>query len=533
VRHRDGVNSATLPQPVLAELRAVVGGDHVALDPATLRAGGSDVFFEHAPPLAVVSPATADEARRVVMLAAKHALTLAPRGAGLSYSAGHLTGRADTLCVDTRRLNRIVEINAEDMVVHVEAGVTWAALDAALAKHDLRTPFWGTGSGLHATVGATLSNNAANYGTGKHGMAADSALGLRVILADGTALATGSWAAADNPSPFARHYGPDLTGLFIGDCGAYGLKTDVALQLIPRPAATAHAAFEFADVENFLGALSAVGRAGIHAECFGFDPAYMSLRNTHAAIGDDLQRLAGVAKSQDSTVTGIAEVFKVAAAGRRFLADAGYTLHMTVDGRDEADARHGTAELKRICLGAGGKEIPASIPKIMRGSPFPPPTLMLGPRGERWVPAHGIVPHSRARAALDAITAAMNARHAEIERHGISWCWVSLPVGRSAVLIESTFYWHDRRSPMQDAYLPPAFAQKNDAFAPNPEARVAVDTLRRDVAEVFRRLGAVHFQAGRSYPFLASRAAAARDVLRSLKRLLDPSHRMNPGSLGL
>jgi D-lactate dehydrogenase (cytochrome) len=108
-----------------------------------------------------------------------------------------------------------------------------------------------------------------------------------------------------------------------------------------------------------------------------------------------------------------------------------------------------------------------------------------------------------------------------------------LPVGRSAVLIEPTMYWPDRRSPMQDAYLPPAFAGKNDAFAPNPNARAAVHALRRDVAEVFRRLGAAHFQAGRSYPFLASRAAPTRELLQSLKRLLDPSRRMNPGSLGL
>ncbi|MDX2144865.1 MAG: FAD-binding oxidoreductase [Rhodospirillaceae bacterium] len=525
--------SATISGAALAELRAVVGAAHVAVDDTTRIAAGSDVFFEHAPPLAVVSPATADEVRRVVMVAAKHGLTLAPRGGGLSYSAAYLTDRADTLCIDTRRMNRIVEINAEDMVVHVEAGVTWAALDAALAKHNLRTPFWGTGSGLHATVGATLSNNAANYGTGQYGMAADSALGLRVVLADGSTLATGSWAAADNPSPFVRHYGPDLTGLFIGDCGAFGIKTDIALQLIPRPAATAHGAFEFAEVENFLVAMSAVGRAGIHAECFGFDPAYMSFRNTHAAVGEDLQRLAGVAKSQGSVIKGITEAIKVAAAGRRYLADAGYTLHMTVDGRDETNAQHGMAELIRMCLAAGGKEIPASIPKIMRGSPFPPPTLMLGPRGERWIPVHGIVPHSRARAALDGVTTAMNARAADIERHNISWCWVSLPVGRSAILIEPTLYWHDRRSPMQDATLPPEFARKNDAFAPNPEARAVVHALRQDVADVFRRLGAVHFQAGRSYPFLASRATTTRDMLQSLKRLLDPSHRMNPGSLGL
>jgi FAD/FMN-containing dehydrogenase len=86
---------------------------------------------------------------------------------------------------------------------------------------------------------------------------------------------------------------------------------------------------------------------------------------------------------------------------------------------------------------------------------------------------------------------------------------------------------------MQDAYLPQASARGNDAFAPNPEARAVVHALRQDVAEAFRRLGAAHFQAGRSYPFLDSRESATADLLRALKGLLDPERRMNPGSLGL
>ncbi|MBM3512712.1 MAG: FAD-binding oxidoreductase, partial [Alphaproteobacteria bacterium] len=417
-------------------------------------------------------------------------------------------------------------------VVVIEAGVTWAALDAALAPQGLRAAFWGTGSGLHATVGGGLSQNAANYGTGKHGFAADNVLGLKIVLADGSELMTGSWGAAINPTPFARYYGPDLTGLFVGDCGAFGIKAEAALSLVRRPGAVEYCAFEYAELDTFLAAMGRAGRAGLHAECFGFDPAYMAHRTTYAGISEDVGRLKGVITGQGSILKGVAEAVKIAAAGRRYLEGAGYTLHFTVEGRDAKDAAGALARLKGICAD-GGKEIPASIPKVMRGTPFPGPTIILGPRGERWIPVHGIVPHSRARATIDAIHGVFNAHAAAIERHNIAWAWVSLPIGRSGILIEPTIYWSDRRSPMQDRYLDPAYAAKNDAHALNPEARAAVAALRAAVAEAFRTVGAVHMQIGRTYDFLNRRMPAARDMMQHVKQWLDPNGMMNPGSLGL
>jgi len=108
--------------------------------------------------------------------------------------------------------------------VTCEAGVTWKQLYEALSETGLRTPFWGTLSGIHATVGGGASQNCAFWGSGRYGAGADSIVGLEVVLADGTVLNTGA-AAQTNSDPFFRHYGPDLTGLFCGDTGAFGFKT--------------------------------------------------------------------------------------------------------------------------------------------------------------------------------------------------------------------------------------------------------------------------------------------------------------------
>jgi FAD/FMN-containing dehydrogenase len=73
--------------------------------------------------------------------------------------------------------------------------------------HGLRTPFWGTLSGIRATVGGSLSQNALFWGSGQYGTAIDSLLSLEVVLGDGTLVHTGS-AAQINSTPFFRHFGP-------------------------------------------------------------------------------------------------------------------------------------------------------------------------------------------------------------------------------------------------------------------------------------------------------------------------------------
>ena len=151
-----------------------------------------------------------------------------------------------------RYCNKIIEINQEDMYVNVEAGVTWKQLNETLEPLGLRTPFWGTGSGLFATVGGGLSQNAINYGSGRYGTVAESVISLKVILANGSELRTGSWGTDDNPSPFNRYYGPDLTGLFLADSGALAVKAEASLQLIPRPKETRFLAFSFAQRKHLF-----------------------------------------------------------------------------------------------------------------------------------------------------------------------------------------------------------------------------------------------------------------------------------------
>ncbi len=518
---------------LLHALNAAVGADQISTDAQTLDLLGQDLFaVSPVRPVAIVAPESVASLAAAVAAVAHNGGVIAPRGGGLSYSSGYLPEHGQIVVVDTRRLNRIIQINESDRYVRVEAGVTWQALDAALAKANLRTPFWGTGSGLYATVGATLSQHAMNYGSGQFGPSPGSVLGLEVVVADGNRLLTGSGSGVNDASPFFRHYGPDLTGVFLGDCGALGVKARATLQLLPRPGHIRYGAFEYPARASFTRALCALGRGQLAAEIFGFDPRFMASRSTYEGVTGALKTLGHIAKAERSLAGGVKAAAQVAAAGSAFLDELGYSIHFTVEGQNEAEAEARHAAVDAL-LAAEGRPIEASVARVMRAVPFPDPTMLIARSGKRWIPLHGIVPHSRFAATLEAVDAYMARQARLLERHDIEWATTMVPAGPSGVLIEPNLYWPDSRSSLLESYLPDSYLAGCQTFADNPSARAAVAELRRGLADVFTQLGAAHFQIGRFYPYLQTRRPETRALLQALKAHLDPEGIMNPGVLGL
>jgi FAD/FMN-containing dehydrogenase len=514
------------------ELRNLLGETQVSNDSETLALFAQDLFASGQPPLAVIAPADVAQVADALRVVASSGGAIVPRGGGMSYSDGYLADQPNVVVVDTRRLNRILEINPEDRFVRVEAGVTWKALDEALAPMQLRTPFWGTGSGMYATVGASLSQHAMNYGSGQFGPSPGSVLGLEVITAAGNRLVTGSAGTSDDASPFFRHYGPDLTGLFLGDCGTLGVKVIATLQLLPRPIDLRYGAYEFTHRDQFAEALSALGRGQIAAEVFGFDPRFMASRSTYEGVTGALKTLGHIAGADQSLTAGIKAAAKVARAGSGFLDQLGYSIHFVVEGGSPAEA---DSRLKQAnaCLSRHGQAIQASVPRVMRAVPFPDPTLLLARTGKRWIPLHGIVPHSRFIPTLEALSAHLDAQAEMMAQMGIEWATTMVPAGPSGILIEPNLYWPDARTALIESVLPDSYLSRCAVFKPNPEARAAVAELRQGLARVFQTMGATHFQIGRFYPYLETREPETKALLIALKQHLDPKGVMNPGVLGL
>lgn len=519
-------------QALAARLAGLVGEAHVEAREAERRVFSQDVFSKGGLVDLIVSPGSEGEAAGCLKACAEAGAPVYPRGGGMSYTSAYLSEQDGGVAFDTARLNRVLEVNAEDMYVRVEAGCTWADLHAALKPTGLRTPFWGPLSGLSSTIGGGVSQNNAFFGAGTHGPTAESVLSVSVALPDGSILRTGT-AGAEGAAPFFRHYGPDLTGLFCGDAGALGVKTEVTLRLIPAPAHERWASFSFDDRDAMAEAMSALARSGRFCEVFGFDPGLTTVRMKRASITADAKTLAKVVTGQRGLMKGLKEGAKMALAGRNFLGEADFNLHVVAEDAAEAGAEDAIREARAIAERHGGREVEATIPKVIRANPFTPLNNMIGPQAERWVPVHGVVPVSKGPEVLAEIDAYFDTLAERFEAEGVTTGFLTTTLATTGYLIEPVFLWPEALFELHERSVEPGYLKTLKPRPENPAAGDLVREARAGVIDIFTRHGAAHFQIGRAYPFAQTRSAEALALLKALKAALDPDDVVNPGALGL
>jgi D-lactate dehydrogenase (cytochrome) len=514
---------------VLGRLDALVGADNV-LTGAAMLPYVTDVYRRLELPVAAVRPPDVQALQAVVREAAAATLAIYTRGGGASYTDGYLPTRAQSVLIDLGRLDRIIEINEEDAYVTVEAGVTWAALKAALDPLGLRTPFFGPFSGYAASIGGSVSQNSLSHGSGAHGISAQSVQSLDVVLASGEILRTGS--AAKGGAPFARFHGPDLTGLFTGDCGVLGVKARITLPLLRAKPAFQCASFAFGSFADLTGAMRLAAMERLDDEHFAIDAALAQGQIARQAnAGAMLGMARAVLASSPSLASGALQLMRMATAGTRAMGEARFMLHFILDGASDLEAKAKLGRLRRLM--AAGVEIPNSIPAVVRGMPFAPLFNTLGPRGERWAPLHGILPHSQAALFHDALTALYAERAADMKRLGVWTGAMFETTGPSSLLYEVALYWPGPPTDYHRAVLPADYLAGLPAYAQDDEAQAYVERLKSDIVALLARFGAVHFQLGKMYPYAQALDPEPLALVRALKAALDPQGLMNPGALGL
>ena len=508
--------AATTRDPIAA-LIAICGAEAVAIEAERRRIYAHDIHNVGATPLAVVRPATRKTAADAIGCATAHGLAVFPRGGGMSYTDAYLPTTTASIVLDTGALDTIVEIDARGLWATVEAGCSWAKLDAALAPHGVRAAFWGPFSGHDATVGGSLSNGTATFGSGTAGTSGANVLGFEIALADGRIVRTGMDAQPGH-APFFDQYGPNLTGLFANDCGALGVKLAVTLPLVPRSAHVGGLSFVFPDFAALAGALEAVARAGLATEALAMDSVVTEQFSGAPDIGADLNMLRQIARGRG----GLKRTFRAATGGRAFLKRPGFHAHFIAEGRDARDLAL-RLDAIRALTGAGA-EIPNTVPSAIRAVPFSPLNAT-DPKGRRVLPIHGIVPYAAAEslhcAIMDIVTRSATA--AVEARLVVATSFFA--VGPNALLYEPVFYWEDSLSPYQLAKTTAAAR-----YADNPAARALVETMSDTTVEAMYANGAAHLQIGRRYPYARDRDLT---LLRAVKAAVDPRNLLNPGVLGL
>ncbi len=305
---------------LVAQLGAICGADHVLTSPDELLCYGYDATKQQAMPEAAVRPGTAREVSDVLRLADERRVPVYTRGAATGLTGGCVPVFGG-IVMDTGRMNRILEIDGDNLLAVVEPGVVTGEFQAIVEERGLFYPP-DPASSDYCTLGGNVAEAAGGLRCIKYGVTRDYVLALEVALPNGSLLRTGS-------RTLKNVTGYDLTRLFVGSEGTLGVITEITVRLIPRPEAVRTIVAQFNSAAEALVVVMETARAGIVPRALEFmDGVTLDALRDYAEFG--------------------------------FPEEARTVLLLECDGRAEAVDREADV-LGRICRQAGALDVTKAV----------------------------------------------------------------------------------------------------------------------------------------------------------------------------
>lgn len=234
---------------IVTALEAIVGAENVSTTSVDRLTHSYDATQKQFLPEVVVYAETTEQVRDIVRLAATHKIPVLPRGAGSGFTGGSLPVKGGIVLVLTR-MNRILEIDGDNLTAVVEPGVVTADLQREVEKQGLFYPP-DPASKDFCTLGGNIAECAGGPRCVKYGVTKDYVLGLEVVTPQGEVITTGG-------RTLKNVVGYDLTKLFVGSEGTLGVVTKIILKLLPLPEAKKTMLVQFATIEGAARAVAAI-----------------------------------------------------------------------------------------------------------------------------------------------------------------------------------------------------------------------------------------------------------------------------------
>jgi D-lactate dehydrogenase (cytochrome) len=264
-----------MPPALCDVLRERFGERYVTALAVREQHGRDESPFDAPPPEAVVFCECTEDVSFVVAAANEHRVPVIPYGAGSSLE-GHLLAVQGGLSVDVSRMDRMLQLAADDLTVTVQAGVTRMQLNREIKDSGL---FFPIDPGADATLGGMAATRASGTNAVRYGTMRENVLALTVVTASGEVIRTGTRARKSSA-------GYDLTRLLVGSEGTLGVITEVTLKLHPLPESVAAAICSFDDAAAAVDTVIAIIQTGVPiARCELMDANAVIAVNRHDKLG--------------------------------------------------------------------------------------------------------------------------------------------------------------------------------------------------------------------------------------------------------
>lgn len=239
---------------LIRSLAKIVGSEYVISDPVDLKVYETDgLTIYKATPEVVVLPKTTEEVAAVVRLCTEARLPFVPRGAGTGLSGGALALEGGVV-IGLNRMAQILEVDYANQRAVIEPGLINVWLTNQASPHGYYyAP--DPASQTACSVGGNVAENSGGPHCLKYGVTTNHVLGLEVVLASGEVVEIGGW----SPDP----PGYDLTGVFVGSEGTFGIVTKIVVRLLKRPEAVSTMLLVFETIADASAAVSGIIARGI------------------------------------------------------------------------------------------------------------------------------------------------------------------------------------------------------------------------------------------------------------------------------